>query len=288
MSGKLIDIKRRVQSVRNTQKMTRAMKSVSAAKLRKSLTAFQHLKRYMTRMEDILRILLEKVDREDYPVLLPKKEGRPTLVVIASDKGLCGSFNSRIMEKYEELREEMEDAEVIAVGRKAVRYFQKRDVPLLEEYSGLAGYLTFESSRRLSRTLRERFKTKSCQKVTLIYSPYHPLAQQRVVTTDLFPLSLDSSEEPRERPVEPPEFIIEPPPPLIFQPVIEEYIPSRVYRILLESQAAEHRERMVAMDMATQNASDLLKQLTLTMNRIRQESITSELLEIISTTEAMR
>jgi F-type H+-transporting ATPase subunit gamma len=264
------------------------MKSISAAKLRKALVTLNHLTRYMKELQSIIRILLPKVNTAEIELFTERKEGPDMLLVISADKGLCGSFNDEILAKLEEELKRNTETELVVVGKKAIRYLSRKEIPIGNSFPGLISQLTYEDSHRLSLQLQKRYMEKSCRSLKVIHAPYTAVYTHSVALTTLLPLSFPESTEDGDTTGHFPEYIIEPDPRHFFSSLISEYFPSLVYRLLLESWASISRVRMVAMDKATQNASELVRNLTLTMNKLRQESITSELLEIISTTEAMK
>lgn len=287
MSGKLIDLRRRIKSVRNTQKITRAMKSVSAAKLKKAVGWIHRNDFYLKEMKKIIEAVLSSVDDTAYPLLQPGEEDRPELIIaVSSDKGLCGAFNSRVIEFLRELISGREkDYTLIPVGKKIRRYVEKSGFPVLDFSDDLIGRLTFRKSLKFSEMLKKYYLKGDFSSVSMVTTRYISSGSQKVVHQEVFPFPLERGGETDED--ETVDYITEPSAGEIFESAITEMIDSWIYRLLLESVASEQTARMVAMENATSNADEMIRSLTLTMNKVRQEAITTELLDIISATEAM-
>lgn len=289
MSGNLIDLRRRIKSIRNTQKITRAMKTVSAAKLRKSVT---ERKRNVPLLEKYIHILKQVTLHQsdiDIPLLQEKDSGGTVIVAIGSNKGLCGSFNSYIIrevEKYfSELKDSGKEPSLITIGTKIHRYFSKREYPILKSYNTLMKEVTYSEVTRLSSELQSLFMEDTVQSIQFVTTRFISSSRQKVERSQLFPIQPFWEERAEDQPEI--EYIYEPSQKEIFDFVLPKYIHLFIYRVLLESAASEHAARMIAMELATQNADDMIRQLTLTMNKLRQASITKELLEIITATEAL-
>lgn len=303
MSGNLIDLRRRIKSVKNTQKSTKAMKTVSAAKLRRSVGELNKTKPMMDKIATLLSRVGDASNVQTHSLLEHRKKGGTILVAISADKGLCGAFNSHLLakasERYKELVEkEGRDAVTsVVIGKKAFRYFEKHQYPIKKDYRDLMIRLTHKDALDISDYLQEIYldPEENIKRIEFVYTRYITASQSELTIKQLFPITPeweDDSQADEEEPTNVPvkgddDYIFEPSAEAIFKALLPKYINTLVYQVLLQSAAAEHAARMIAMDQATNNASDMIKSLTLTMNKMRQASITTELLEIISATEAL-
>lgn len=301
MAGNLIELRRRIKSVKDTQKTTKAMKTVSAAKLRRSVMDLNRTKPIMEKIRSLLKRSGEAGDFQDNPFLAPREDGKTVIIAVSADKGLCGAFNAHVIHKAEthynqRLKDEGRNLELIIVGNKAYKHFKKREYPISKEYRSMMTRLKHQDALDISVYLQELFLNSSqpVKRIEFVFTEYLSAARQELTVRQLFPIETDWDE-----PVEPgnnykkpgtpsDEFIFEPSPEAIFRALLPRYIDTLVYQILLSSSASEHASRMLAMDTATNNASDMIRSLTLTLNKLRQASITTELLEIITATEAMK
>ncbi len=288
MSGNLIDLRRRIISVRNTQKITRAMKTVSAAKLRRSVQDLNRNRPYMEKLEYLLGKMGSCMEDQSLPFMEERDSGDVLLVCISSDKGLCGSFNSNIIREteayYRRLIEDGEEVQLIVIGQKANKYFTARQYQVREAYTTLMSKLTYEDSLQLAQLLQNVYQNESIKRIEFINAQFLSASKQEIGVKRMFPISSQWQDSEQDEV----EYILEPSAAEIFQAILPKYINSLVYRVLLESSASEHSARMIAMDLATRNADDMIKQLTLTLNKLRQALITKELLEIITATEALK
>ncbi len=304
MSGNLISLRRRIKSVKNTQKLTKAMKTVAAAKLRR---ATGELKRSRAYREKIAQLLQEAGAWVVLPEPSPKvtlaeptqsllqsnEQGAALLVVIASDKGLCGAFNSHVLRQgeaiYRELAAAGREVFLITVGTKAGRYFSRRNLIPMKTYNGMLGRLQFEDAARLAADLQELFRSRAMHSVEFAFSEYVSASTQHFSRRRLFPIEITAAVPvpPVAGAPEPVQPIFEPGAEAIFQALLPRYVVAVVYQVLLQSLAAEQLARMVAMELASHNASDMIRELTLQLNKMRQAAITNELLELITATEAL-
>ncbi len=295
MAENLIDLRRRIKSVKNTQKSTKAMKTVSAAKLRRSVGELNKTKPMMAKIAELLNRVGNVSDVGAHPLLDQREEGATILVVLAADKGLCGAFNSRIMEQVEARYKELVNSEgkdmvsIVTLGNKAYKYLVKRNFPVQKDYKSVMSRLNYQNALDLSTFLRESYLNPDVpiKRIEFIYTQYISAGKQEMSFKQLFPIQADWETEDTG-PVDENEYIFEPSAEELFKALLPKYINSLVYQVLLQSSASEHVARMVAMELATNNASDMIRSLTLTMNKIRQASITTEILEIITATEALQ
>jgi F-type H+-transporting ATPase subunit gamma len=308
MAGNLIVLRRRIKSVKNTQKLTKAMKTVAAAKLRR---ASGELKRSWAYREKIAQLLREAAAQSQkgtlaeptrspkgtgaiaQPLLTGNAQGAALLVVVASDKGLCGAFNSHVLRqgeaRYRELAAAGREVILFTVGAKASRYFSKRHMEPRKAYNGMLGRLQFADAVRLAADLQELFLSAALHSVEFAFSEFVSASKQQFALRRLFPVEVAAPLRPPAAGADPEVegTIFEPSADALFQALLSRHVTATVYRVLLQSLAAEQVARMVAMDLASRNASDMIRELTLQLNKMRQAAITKELLEIITATEAL-
>jgi len=283
----LRDLRRRIRSVRNTQKITNAMKLVSGARLRRAQDAILAARPYARKLQEVLSDLAARA-RPGLHALLA--EGAPSgavdLVVVTGDKGLCGSFNSNAFKRSLAFARERGDGGLRGlhlIGRKGRDLFRRRNLPILSERVDQFRGLNHERASGIARQLCERFTSGATGAVYVVYNEFKSIAQQRVILERLLPVERAAFAARRQ----PPDCLYEPAAEELFARLLPLHVDFQVYRLLLESNAAEQAARMGAMDAATRNASDMIGDLTLHLNRVRQASITKELIEVISGADAL-
>jgi len=283
----LRDIKRRIASVKSTQQITKAMKLVAAAKLRRAQERILEARPYAFKMQEVLASLALRADPQLHPLLQRRESSRKILVVIAADKGLCGAFNSNIMRRsLEVLRGTSGEVAVtlVVVGRKTRDFYRRRPYTVRSEQVGFFDRLAYAHAAALGGDLVKAYAAEEADEIQLVYNEFKSVTTQRVVVERLLPIE----------PLPPPEefaaldFIYEPSPAVILESLLPKHIEVQVYRALMESLAGEYGARMTAMDAATKNASEMIDLLTLQFNKARQERITKELLEVVGGAEALR
>lgn len=280
------DIKRRIKSVQNTMQLTRAMKMVAAAKLKKAQKKILAARPYANKMLEILNSLATRSDPESHPLLAKRDEKKIELVVMSADKGLCGSFNANIIRAAVNFLEEKKgfDLTLQTIGRKGRNHFKRRQYSIRKEYIDIFREVKYNHAKEIAQDLMERFVSREIDAIYLIYNQHKSTGVQRVVTEPLLPiqrLELQAGVYPKR-------YLFEPSQEKLFDELLPKHVSTQVYRALIDSSAAEHAARMTAMDAATNNASDLIDALILQMNRVRQNSITFELIEVVSGVEALR
>jgi F-type H+-transporting ATPase subunit gamma len=291
----LLDIRRRIRSVKNTQQITKAMKMVSAAKLKRAQDRVVSARPFATKMTEVLTELASHTDEDfHHPLLDARGDERYLLVLITADKGLAGAFNANLIKAAQAFVRDHSDKaiELYAVGRKGRDFFRRRDLPIAAENIGLTGKgrVEYGEALEVARDITRRFiEDEAIDKVFLIYSEFKSVLSQRAVVEQILPVSrvVESADDAAaatdpNRPVTFVDYIYEQPPEDIFSQLLPRLIETQVYRALLESVASEHGARMTAMDSASKNAFDLIAKLTLNMNRVRQAGITREIIEIVS------
>jgi F-type H+-transporting ATPase subunit gamma len=276
----LVDIRRRIKSVRNTQQITRAMKMVSAAKLRRAQEAIFAARPYARKMLDVLQSLASRAEPGAHPLLERREPRKVLLIVVTADKGLCGGFNANINRAAQKFLEEKTGAElgVEVVGRKARDHFKKQAFPIRGEHVGVFQPLRYATARDLATSVIASYTRKEIDEVFLVYNEFKSVIQQRVVVEPLLPIE-QKTLDPRDPGL---DYLYEPTPRETFDAILPKHVEVQVWRALLESAAAEHGARMTAMDAATNNAGEMIDNLTLYMNKVRQAGITKEIIEVVS------
>jgi len=276
----LLDIRRRIRSVKNTQQITKAMKMVSAAKLRRAQEAMFGARPYARKMFEVLNSMASRAQPEAHPLLEKRSGPKILLLVVTSDKGLCGGFNANIIRSAARFLEENRAQDVLMslIGRKGRDYFKRRSVRVKSESVGVFQALRYSHAQKLATELISAFTTGEVDQVFLVYNEFKSVIQQRIILDRLLPIERASLD-----PTDPGlDYLYEPAPQGIFDALLPKYVETRVWQALLESAAAEHGARMAAMDAATNNASEMIDRLTLYMNKVRQAAITKEIIEVVS------
>jgi F-type H+-transporting ATPase subunit gamma len=276
----LVDIRRRIKSVKNTQQITRAMKMVSAAKLRRAQEAMFAARPYARQMLEVLQSLAARADTTAHPLLERREAKKVLLLVVTADKGLCGGFNANITRAALRFLEERSGAELSLeiVGRKGRDFFKRRSFAVRGEHVGVFQPLRYATAREIAASIIESYTKKEIDEVFLVYNEFKTVIQQRVVVEPLLPIERKTV-DPKDTGL---DYLYEPSPREIFDSILPKHIEIQIWRSFLESAAAEHGARMAAMDAATNNAGDMIESLTLFMNKVRQAAITKEIIEVVS------
>ena len=291
----LLDLRRRIKSVKNTQQITKAMKMLSAVNLRRAQERVTNARPFARKMTEVLTELASHTDENyHHPLLDRRGDERYLLVLITADKGLAGAFNANLIKAAQAFIREHEGktVELLSVGRKGRDFFRRRDIKIVHEYIGLTGKgrVSYEEAAEMASDITRRFtEDEGLDKVFLLYNEFRSVLQQRVVVEQLLPVSRveeqaagEGADANANEPQTFVEYIYEQPPEEIFSRLLPRLIETQVFRALLESIASEQGARMTAMDAASKNAGDLIGTLTLNMNRIRQAAITKEIIEVVS------
>ena len=278
----LIDIRRRIRSVKNTQQITKAMKMVSAAKLRRAQDRVIAARPYALLLRQMLSNVVAAVrageEELTNPLLMVRPEKRIELLLITGEKGLAGAFNSNLIKASVRFSKEEHPDAVISyalIGRKGRDYYRKREVAVSGEHVGVLANVKFADASAIAQKAIERFQKEEIDAVYLLNNEFKSVMSQKLTVTKVLPLDLPAEGGNID-------YIFEQPPAELLAALLPQYVESEVYRAMLESVAAEHAARMTAMDAATSNASDMIERLTLYMNRVRQASITKEIIEVVS------
>ena len=283
----LIDIKRRIRSVKNTQKITRAMKMVAASKLRRAQEAIVQARPYALSMRGLVNNLASRAELDLHPLLHPAAQGGNIgLVVITSDRGLCGAFNSNIVHAaMDYIRTDFQNktTTLTIVGRKGADLLGRRHDLIGETYTGAAERPLMETSRLIIEDVANRFTHGDTDEIYCVYNEFKSALSQQVTLEKLLPFE----PSPAENGKAPIDYLYEPSQTAVFEALLWKHLQIQMHRILNESAASEHGARMTAMDSATTNAGEMIDRLELQYNRARQDAITKELIEVISGAEAL-
>ena len=290
----LLDIRRRIKSVKNTQQITKAMKMVSAAKLKRAQDRVVTARPFANKMAEVLGELAKRTDENfHHPLLDLRGDERYLLVLITADKGLCGAFNTNLTKAAQAFIKDHPDkkVELLPIGRKGRDFFRNRHATLVGEFLGLTGKGRVEFSEALdvARYIIKLYSDDTgIDKVFLVYNEFKSVLSQRVVLEQLLPVSRAKPDEPEAKAATSlVDYIYEQPPAEMFGRLLPRLVETQIFRALLESVASEHGARRTAMDSASKNASELIDTLTLNMNRIRQAAITNEIIEVVSGAAAL-
>jgi F-type H+-transporting ATPase subunit gamma len=297
----LIDLRRRIRAVKNTQQITKAMKMVAASKLRRSQERIINARPYAVQMQRVLRSVASRVDPSIHPLLTSREttaESRTLVIVITGDKGLCGSFNTNVIKAGSAyVLGSAQPCTLGLVGRKGRDFFSRRGFEVLFEQVGIFQKLKYDDAKAIAQMAMDAFLTGQVDRVMLVFNEFKSAMTQRVVVDQLLPIAhvdVHQTTDSAVAPVPPGgdpraqiDYLYEPTPIEIFNQLLPRYVEVQVYRALLESNAAFFAAQMTAMDTATKNASEMLGALTLYMNKVRQAAITREIIEVVSGAEAL-
>jgi len=277
----LIDIRRRIRSVKNTQQITKAMKMVSAAKLRRAQDRVIAARPYGAMLRQVLGNVAAAVASDETagqnPLLAQRPEQRILLVLVTSDKGLAGAFNTNLTKAAQRFLADHKDASVrmILIGRKGRDFFRKRGATIVGEHINMATKLVYADVAAIAGKAMEMYRNEEIDAVYLMYNEFKSVVAQNLVTNRVLPIRIPEQKNP-------PDYIFQQSPVEMLNALLPRYVENEFYRSLAESTAAEHAARMTAMEAATSNAGEMIDKLTLYMNRVRQASITKEIIEVVS------
>jgi len=278
----LIDIRRRLRSVKNIQQITRAMKMVAAAKLRRSQDRVIAARPYASALRDVLANVSSRVREIKHPLLAERDEKRVLVMVVAGDKGLAGAFNTNVNRAFGALMREKhwEEATLVTVGKKAVDFWKRRSFATRASYPGIFARLELRHAKEIAELLTKLFVEGEIDAAYVVYNEFKSVMLQRVVVERLLPLVPPPAAQAGS--IDTTEYLFEPSPERILDLLLQRLVIAQVLRALLESNAAFFAAQMTAMDAATRNSSEMIDSLTLYMNKIRQAAITREIIEVVS------
>ena len=283
--AKTQDLRRRIRSIRNTMQLTRAMKLVSASKLRRAQERILRSRPYARKLGQVLSSVAARTSAEEHPLLVQRAARRVSIVVLTGDKGLCGSFNAAILRRAILLAAEQAEGEVgfATIGKRGRDYLRRFGHKLVREWVDVFRAVDFPLAAEIAKEVIDAYTEGRVDRIYLVYNEFKSAIQALPTTQQLLPvepLDLPQSELGEE-------YLYEPDARALLDSLLPHYVEQTVFQALLESVAAEHAARMTAMDAATKNAGELIESLTLTMNRARQASITTEIIEVVSGAEAL-
>jgi F-type H+-transporting ATPase subunit gamma len=282
-------IRKRISSVKSTQQITRAMKMVSAAKLRRAQDGINAARPYARKMREVVTAVAGRAGSDAHPLLTAREAKKLALLLVTSDRGLCGSFNSglsRAVYRFlNEHRGAYEEITLFVVGRKGRDFFRRREIPIRKEYLGVLGSVSRHHAETIANDLVGGFLAGEFDEVQIAFNEFRSAISQVVRFEKMFPIALESSGKTGGDDI---DYLYEPSREEILATLLPKYVQTQILRVLLESVAGEHGARMTAMDSATNNSVDMISRLTLKMNRARQATITTELIEIVSGAEALK
>jgi F-type H+-transporting ATPase subunit gamma len=275
----LLDLRRRIRAVKSTQQITKAMKMIAASRLKRAQDRVVAARPFAQRMQQVLNSLAARVDPDAHPLLRAPVGGRPLLIVVTADRGLCGSFNANVIKAAGQFilsERGTEGVELGLVGRKGRDFFRRRGFDVVLEHVGIFQRLTFGHAVEIANVAIDEFVSGRASRVDLVYNEFKSVISQRILIEPLLPIPRATGEGQGT------DYLYEPGPEEIFRDLLPRYVQAQVYRALLESNAAFFAAQMTAMDAATRNSTEMIDSLTLYMNKVRQAAITREIIEVVS------
>lgn len=287
----LRDIKLRIKGVKSTQQITKAMKMVAAAKLRRATESILNARPYAKRISVLLSHLVNEDEKSMHPLFADREIKSVAVVVVTADRGLCGAFNTNILKEAtryieEEVRQKGLDYKLYCLGKKGSDYFSRRDYNIDAAYPGIFAQLNYSTAQNLVNELIPKYLDGSIDKVIIIFNEFKSIIQQKIIVEQFLPIPVSNDTENEK--FDSANYIYEPDQKFIFNYLIPKHLKGQMWRVLLESNASEFAARMTAMDNATTNAKELIRTLSLTYNSKRQAAITTEILEIVSGANALK
>jgi len=282
----LKDIRNRIKSVKSIQQVTSAMKMVAAAKMRRAQENMEKSRPYSSRLAELLNMLIPEIDRRLMPELNVREVKKTLFVVVTADRGMAGAFNTNVLREAHKAinKAGQENSEIICIGKKSVGYFKNRNYPIAVEYVDFWNDLEYSHAMKIGDEIISRYINGAVDQVQVIYNRFVNVARQEIKNETFLPMSYDP--EARDSDYNP-ERLFEPSKEEVVKNIIPRYLNTQIWQLLLESNASEQAARMLAMENATSNANDMIKDLKLQFNKARQTAITTEMLEIVSGAEAL-
>lgn len=287
----LRDIKLRIKGVKSTQQITKAMKMVAAAKLRRATESILNARPYAKKISVLLSHLVNEDDKNSNPLFAQREVKNVAVVVVTADRGLCGAFNTNIIKEVsryveEEIKQKGLDYQLYCLGKKGSDYFSSRNYNIAATYPGIFSHIDYTTAQKLVDEFIPKYLDGSIDKVIIVFNEFKSIIQQKIVVEQFLPIT--SGDEKENDKHESANYIYEPDQKAIFNYLIPKHLKGQMWRVLLESNASEFAARMTAMDNATTNAKELIRTLSLTYNSKRQAAITTEILEIVSGANALK
>jgi F-type H+-transporting ATPase subunit gamma len=281
----LLDFRRRIRSVKNTQQITRAMKFVAAARLRRAQEAALAARPYAKELARVLRSTMARVESPQQPLLVKRPEERILVIVLSGERGLAGAFNANILKRAAEFLRSKQEKKIVTIpiGKKGRDALRKAGFEFAAEYVNVLARVDLGIAREVSDLVTQLYSKEEIDAVYMIFSEFKNVLAPLLMTEKLLPIEkIEGSDEPEEEEAAPIDYIYEQPEAQVLDRLLPRYVETQILRIMLESSAAEHAARMTAMEAATKNAGEVIDALTLHMNKVRQAAITKEIIEIVS------
>jgi len=282
----LKDIRNRIKSVKSIQQVTSAMKMVAAAKMRRAQENMEKSRPYSSRLAELLNMLIPEIDRSLMPELNVREVKKTLFVVVTADRGMAGAFNTNVLREAHKAIDKagQEKSEIICIGKKSVGYFKNRNYPIAVEYIDFWNDLGYSHAMKFGDEIISRYINGDVDQVQVVYNRFVNVARQEIRNETFLPMSYDPEAKDSDYN---PERLFEPSKEAVVKIIIPRYLNTQMWQFLLESNASEQAARMLAMENATSNANDMIKDLKLQFNKARQTAITTEMLEIVSGAEAL-
>jgi len=282
----LKDIRNRIKSVKSIQQVTGAMKMVAAAKMRRAQENMEKSRPYSSRLAELLNMLIPEIDRSLMPELNVREVKKTLFVVVTADRGMAGAFNTNVLREAHKVIDKVgqKNSEIICIGKKSVGYFKNRNYPIAVEYIDFWNDLGYSHAMKIGDEIISRYINGEVDQVQVVYNRFVNVARQEIRNETFLPMSYDSEAKDLDYN---PERLFEPSKEAVVKTIIPRYLNTQIWQFLLESNASEQAARMLAMENATSNANDMIKDLKLQFNKARQTAITTEMLEIVSGAEAL-
>lgn len=285
----LRDIKLRIKGIKSTQQITKAMKMVAAAKLRRATESVLNARPYAKKISELLSHLVNEDEKQSNPLFADREVMNVAVVVVTADRGLCGAFNTNIIKEAtryleEEVKQNGLNYQLYCLGKKGSDYFSRRNYNISAKYPGIFSQIDYSTAQRLVDEIIPKYLDGSIDKVIIIFNEFKSIIQQKIVVEQFLPITSGDENDKYESA----NYIYEPDQKAIFNYLIPKHLKGQMWRVLLESNASEFAARMTAMDNATTNAKEMIRTLSLTYNSKRQAAITTEILEIVSGANALK
>ncbi len=283
----LKDIRKRIASVKSTQQITKAMKMVAAAKLRRAQEGITQARPYADKMREVIGSLSVRVEQNHHPLLVRREVKKREILMTTSDRGLCGGYNQNVIREVTRLLKETEEGvevQLNIIGRKGLDYFKRRDYPIRKEYRNILGDIDYKVAAEVGKDIVAAYESEEFDELVMVYNHFRSAISQVVTVQKLLPI--EPIPVPEDAVIT--EYIYEPSEKAILNQLLPRYVEVQIFRAMLEALASEYGARMTAMESATNNASEMIDRLTLDMNRARQAAITKELMEIVGGAEALK
>jgi F-type H+-transporting ATPase subunit gamma len=282
------EIKQRLKSVKNIHQITKAMKMVATARLKRAQQRILGARPYAFRMTDVIRNLASSVSRDAHPLLAQRDKGKTALLIITADRGLCGSFNANILRRAQAYLKENPETVLLVVGKKGRDFFRRRNVPIRREWLQIFPQVPFESVTEMRDEIETLYTKEEFKSVVVLYNEFKSVVQQKLTLETLLPIRIPEASAEGKTNYMGGDYAFEPNVDTILESLLSRYMATEIHRILLESFSSEMGARRNAMEAATKNATEMIARLTLEFNRARQAIITKEIAEIVGGAEALK